>query len=100
MNGFQESFEVEYWSNYSPTRSLPVFFLFLSAEFETLCRSKNNTFLYINMVNVEYANNNLNLGKKNVPVTFGAEATVRLLYVRLHICGPETEHVPLHLLQP
>ena len=64
MNGFQESFEVEYWSNYSPTRSLPVFFLFLSAEFETLCRSKNNTFLYINMVNVDYANNNLNLGKK------------------------------------
>ena len=52
------------------------------------------------MVNVEYANNNLNLGKKNVPVTFGAEATVWLLYVQLHICGPETEHVPLHLLQP
>ena len=79
MNGFQESFEVEYWSNYSHTRSLPVFFLFLSAEFETLCRSKNNTFLNINMVNVDYANNNLNLGKKTIPVTFGAEATYRFV---------------------
>ena len=54
------------------------------------------------MVNVEYANNNLNLGKKkgSCHIWSGSNGMAFVCTTTYCICGPETEHVPLHLLQP